>query len=117
MVTGVNVLKSPQKLESWRVDGSGATQLNFGGNAVVHVYVEGGEVVILGQAGDLWPTKKTGDTWTVRAWLSADLSTWKQVLEFPSGDAVTAIAWWRGHLFIGSEQGQVWRAEGAWPRK
>ena len=116
VVTGVDILKKPQKLEAWLVAGDGATPLGLAGNAVVDVHVEGDEVVVLGRAGDAWPSTKQGNTWQVRVWRSSNLKNWTKLLDFQSGDDVTAIAWWRGDLYIGSEFGQVWRATGAWPR-
>ncbi|MCO4763345.1 MAG: hypothetical protein KC502_17645 [Myxococcales bacterium] len=116
IVTGVNIVNQPQKLETWRVDDKGEAKLiDLQGSAVIDVSTHGDEVVVLGHAGQGWPAAKVGDTWTVRAWISGDLQKWTKVLDFPSGDGVTAIAWWQGHLYLGTETGHVWRAKGAWP--
>lgn len=117
IVTGVNILKTPQRLTSWLVDGADATPLSLEGNAIVDVHVEGEEVALLGVAGDAYPLKKTGATWTTRVWLSSDQKVWTKILDFSSPDQVTALAWWRGHLFLGSTLGELTRADGHWPKK
>ncbi len=118
VVTGVDVLQTPQKLEAWSVtDADSATPLGLKDAFVIDANIDpkSGETLLLTHDGAAWPAKKAGDTWAVKVWVSPDRKAWTQLLAFPSGDRPTAVAWWGGHLHIGSEQGAVWRALGAFP--
>ncbi len=116
LVHGVNVAVSPRRHTVLRVGGDGGvTTLDaFRGHTLRDVIVsaETGEIVYLTTLGDGYPGPPMPATYDATVWVAplSDPNATRAIAHHVSSVALSAIAYWRGALFLGAADGRVLRA-------
>ncbi len=73
--------------------------------------LDDGKVLVLAQEGDAYPLPGGDHDLIVAVW-DPDDDVWTELNQQTSGTLPTSIAFWRGALYMGLEDGRVRRAEG-----
>ena len=116
----VDVRTEPLRNGIWLLREPGVlTELTeFSDETVVDIYRHRptGELLFLTQDGAQVVEERIRNEWRVRIVLSSDLETFQELVVFRSDTRPASVAYWRGAIYYGTGQGQVWRSVGAWPR-
>ncbi len=117
VVMGVNYLQAKPGFASWRIEGDDVKMIDTLKSQTiidVHQHMPTGEVLLLTRDGTSSPDTSGGKLHTVRIWRTEDFVAFDKVLEFPSGELPTSIAWWKGEMYLGATEGSIWRAKASW---
>jgi hypothetical protein len=110
LVYGVNV-QSPLRYEALSLAAGQAGQsiAALAGKAVLDAASAGaGQLVVLAADGDAYPAPTQPPA--VRVLLTSDLATFKELVVASPSVWPTAIAVWRGGIYVGYADGSVWRS-------
>ena len=115
LVRGRDFGVSPAVQRAWWFGRDASVQVieAFAGLTVVDVDVveATGEVVALTVDGPDWRPDQIGEK-RVRAWVAAwGEDRWREVFDLTTLIAPKSIAYWMDGLYLGTETGQVWRAQ------
>lgn len=94
----------------YRVDAGGrATAIDaLAGRAILDAALtEAGEVLVLSADADEWGSERP--VWSLRLDVTADLTAFTEVARWEESDAVRAVAYWRGAVYLGRDDGAVLR--------
>lgn len=117
LLRGVDVAARPLRYQTWTLDGDGPRPVEaLAGMTTVDVALrpETGEVLLLTHDEDDFQTANGLTEWTVRvhAAPAGDLSALTELFSFETAIRPRAVAWWRGGIYYGDDDGAVWRTLG-----
>ncbi|MBI4701439.1 MAG: hypothetical protein HY744_09815 [Deltaproteobacteria bacterium] len=122
LVRGIGLAEEPLRSQSWRAQADGTVEPIDGlaGQTVVDVFVHEptGESLLLVYEGDDYLESLQLSEWQVRFLVTADFEQFTELVSFSTQLAPWSLAYWQGHLFYGTDGGQIWRAspkDGAGP--
>lgn len=113
LVRGVIASETPLRSATWRVAGEEVVRLAALDEVTVLDVdrVEAtGELLLLVRDGAEYPA--AGRTFSVRALVTRDLERFEELFVLETDRLPKALAHWRGHLFLGTARGEVWRSPG-----
>lgn len=121
LLRGVDAGATPLRQGVWRLSPGGqVTALTrFAGMTVTDVYLHrpSGELLVQAWDGDDYSDPEAGfrTSWSVRllACPVADPEDCTELCAFTSDVPPASIAYWRGSIYYGTDQGQVWRSVGS----
>ena len=116
VVMGINYLQAKPGFAAWHVVGDETTMLKeLDGRTVIDVFRHStGEVLILTRDGTLAENQTNTEIWQLQLWRTEDFKAFDKLLDFPSGELVESVAYWRGDVYLGAVGGQLWRAKAYW---
>jgi hypothetical protein len=119
LVRGVEAARTPLLAVTHHVTGrdAAAPVAHLAGRTVVDVslHEETGELLVLSEDGDDYLSGLERSAWTLRLEVTADVTderAWSTLLEWQADVRPRSVAYWRGALYHGDDDGTVWRAEG-----
>ena len=114
LVRGVDASREPLRtVVHHATDASDAAPVeHFRDRTVVDVFVHAptGEVLVLSQEGDDYLAGNNLTHWSLRLEVTHDLASWTELMTFETDVRPRAVAAWRGDLYLGTDDGEVWRA-------
>ena len=95
------------------MDGDGSEDLDHAdGLSVLDLSrLQDGRILVMAVEGDSYPLPSDDYDLVIAVWDPAD-DSWTVLKEQASGTLPTAVAWWRGALYVGLQDGRVRRAVG-----
>ena len=116
VVSGINFLQATPGYAAWRIVGDDVTMMKqFEAHTVLDVFAHGtGEALVLTRTGVAPNGQTATEVWQLQVWRTEDFVTFDKLLDFPSGEMVESIAYWRGDIYMGATGGQMWRAKASW---
>ncbi len=114
IVRGVNLQQSPLRYEIWKLDSAGNVTpiTGLAGKTVLDIYEHPptGEVLLL--TNDDYQASFNLTEWDVKILLTTEFESFTELVSFHTDVPPKSLAYWQGHLFYGTDHGQLWRASG-----
>ena len=117
VVMGVNYLQKTPGYAAWRVAGDDVQQIEKLKDQTVidvHHHLPSGEILLMTRNGTGGTGSGGNTVWTIRIWRTVDFVAFDKLVEFPSGEMPMSMAWWKGHIYLGASEGQIWRTAAYW---